>query len=1108
MFLYHFLRNNSKYVLFFCFGLIVSFLQSQCPAGNIDLYSQAEIDQFIIDYPNCDVINGNVRIIGKEVYDLSKLTSIKIINGTLEIQSTAVSEISNFINLERVTGDLIITYNNSYLPDKEPLSKLANFNRLESIGGNFIIENNHSLNEIDDFLSLKTITGRLSISENYNELVTINGFNTLEYVGEMLRIAGNSSLSSISGFNKLVNLTGTLYISDNKKLNSINAFNFLETIDDSIVIVRNNSLEAFGGFNTLIKIGNSLNITDNLHLFQIYGFKNLEEVSQLISLERCPLNSIPMFDNLKVIGSGMSIFDLSLTDISGFNNIQEIGSLNPYWGNLDIYDNDNLQQISGFKNIERLIGTLGLGNNEKLNNILGFSKLSKIRTLNIAHNSSLSNLDGLGNLIEISETNDSALSIIKNTILSDCSALCNLLANGNIAGGVVVDNPSKCSSLEEVKEACFPDFDDDGVLDTVDLDDDNDGILDIVEQQGDLLRDSDGDGYPDHQDLDSDNDGCYDVIEAGFIDDDGDGVLGDSVVIVDAEGMVINVKNGYTTPADIDSNGIYDFQEKNILDAGMDGYVDLCRNDKVVNLFDYIEGEPDEGGKWSPTLVSGTGYFNPVLDPSGTYTYTINNGFCGSTSSQVEVSVSQIPNAGLDGIVVICENEEIDLYDYLGGSPDMGGIWAPALKSKTSIFNPSIDAVGVYTYTVEKGNCGADTSQIEVVIDAIPPNFEDQIVRLCKDQGKINLFDYLEGKPDVRGKWVPELHEKNDIFDTNMDSPGVYNYIIDGGACGSTSAQIEIIVGDTPNAGIDTKISICENSSSINLFEYLKGHPDTGGTWFPDLGADPGVFDPVIDQPGVYTYTVSNGNCQETSEIEVAINNNGNPGKSNIVSLCKDGGEVDLLTLLNGLPDNGGVWTPTLKSGGNIFDPKLDIAGLYTYTLENGSCSSTFSTLLIELHDQEEIENYVIKVNELGDNNSIAININSTLAYEYSLNGDQYQRDPVFSNLESGNYTVYVREVGGCGLLIKSISILGYPKFFTPNGDGYNDTWQLTGNGVPKHYRIYIYDRYGKLLFTLNEKSMGWDGTYNGKMMAASDYWFKIELENNEIKSGHFTLKR
>ena len=98
------------------------------------------------------------------------------------------------------------------------------------------------------------------------------------------------------------------------------------------------------------------------------------------------------------------------------------------------------------------------------------------------------------------------------------------------------------------------DSDGDGITNTYDLDDDNDGIFDTDELDDDL----DQDGLINSIDLDSDGDGCLDVVEAGFLDNDNDGIVGTRPVVVDAQGLVQNI-NAYITPADRNQNFTYDF---------------------------------------------------------------------------------------------------------------------------------------------------------------------------------------------------------------------------------------------------------------------------------------------------------------------------------------------------------------------------------------------------------------------------------------------------------------------------------------------------------------------------------------------------------------------
>jgi gliding motility-associated-like protein len=93
--------------------------------------------------------------------------------------------------------------------------------------------------------------------------------------------------------------------------------------------------------------------------------------------------------------------------------------------------------------------------------------------------------------------------------------------------------------------------------------------------------------------------------------------------------------------------------------------------------------------------------------------------------------------------------------------------------------------------------------------------------------------------------------------------------------------------------------------------------------------------------------------------------------------------------------------------------------------------------------------------------------------------------------------------------------VIDYPHFFTPNGDGYNDTWNIEGISTRPFAKIYIYDRHGRLLKQLSPLGPGWDGTFNGENLPATDYWFTISLDANfdvEVTvrefSGHFSLIR
>ncbi|TDN84304.1 gliding motility-associated-like protein [Salegentibacter sp. 24] len=133
--------------------------------------------------------------------------------------------------------------------------------------------------------------------------------------------------------------------------------------------------------------------------------------------------------------------------------------------------------------------------------------------------------------------------------------------------------------------------------------------------------------------------------------------------------------------------------------------------------------------------------------------------------------------------------------------------------------------------------------------------------------------------------------------------------------------------------------------------------------------------------------------------------------------------------------------------------------------------------------------------------------------YQYRADDGPWQESPVFRNLAPGYHRISAREINGCGTTTsEEFYLVGYPRFFTPNSDGYNDTWTIENTPEIQILKLYIFDRYGKLLKELFPGGQGWDGTYNGHPLPVEDYWFRIEFEMLDGTrgdfGGNFTLKR
>lgn len=202
----------------------------------------------------------------------------------------------------------------------------------------------------------------------------------------------------------------------------------------------------------------------------------------------------------------------------------------------------------------------------------------------------------------------------------------------------------------------------------------------------------------------------------------------------------------------------------------------------------------------------------------------------------------------------------------------------------------------------------------------------------------------------------------------------------------------------------------------------------------------------------------------------------------------------------------------TLLNGAANYTISINTAGTYTVKVTNSV--GCFRTRIIKVVASSIASIQTVDIVDLADDNSVLVNITGTSTgnYVYSIQESYgpYQTSNLFENVPMGFHTVYVRDLNGCGIAEQFISVLGIPQYFTPNGDGFNDSWNVKGANATfyKNSIIYIFDRYGKLIKQISPISSGWDGTYNGNLAPADDYWYNIKFDDGRNSKGHFSLKR
>ena len=248
-----------------------------------------------------------------------------------------------------------------------------------------------------------------------------------------------------------------------------------------------------------------------------------------------------------------------------------------------------------------------------------------------------------------------------------------------------------------------------------------------------------------------------------------------------------------------------------------------------------------------------------------------------------------------------------------------------------------------------------------------------------------------------------------------------------------------------------------------------------------------------------------NEGCSSIVKMEIMVSPLPQPRLEENYTLCEestgvslDGGDFESWDWLG--PDY-----ETIGSERNITINEPGDYGLsVTKTINGVTCQNT---VFFEIENSSGMGEITYSINGADNDRRLNVKTVNSEDLEYSLDGTNFQDSSEFP-ISEGNYTLVVRDRDGCAEASIPVIVPGYQSFFTPNGDGVNDKWEIvvTENGT--FLDVLIYDRYGKLLAQILSGKNGWDGTHNGQPMPSDDYWFSVEYSNGEILTGHFSLVR
>lgn len=367
---------------------------------------------------------------------------------------------------------------------------------------------------------------------------------------------------------------------------------------------------------------------------------------------------------------------------------------------------------------------------------------------------------------------------------------------------------------------------------------------------------------------------------------------------------------------------------------------------------------------------------------------------------------------------------------------------------------------------------------------------------------------------------IPLVNETNAILTLSPPfNPALQegNYTVDiffGPTC-TTSATIEIefapelLINQSLFQECDT-LGEQDGFTAFNLIsiaaEIFQNLPSNFQIQFFDsptsnMPLNSNFINTIANEQTIYARITNILSCYPVFPIQLQVNSISQNIISNLVVELCEGSTIQLNA-------GSGYEAYSWSTNENSQEISVNSPGIYTVILENSfNCTAT-RTFIVVASALATIEN--IEVTDFSSSNSAVIEVSGIGSYEYSLNGINYQDNPLFTNLEPGEYTIFVNDKNGCGIQIDTFYILGYPNFFTPNGDGYNDVWQIKNldkRGF-ENAKITIFDRYGNLIKQINNQNDFWDGTLRGNNLPSQDYWFVLALPNGKTIRGNFSLIR
>lgn len=511
-----------------------------------------------------------------------------------------------------------------------------------------------------------------------------------------------------------------------------------------------------------------------------------------------------------------------------------------------------------------------------------------------------------------------------------------------------------------------------------------------------------------------------------------------------------------------------------------------------------------------------------------TYKFTITGDKCPAIEKEVSVKVEKKAEVTLNiSDTEVCENTSVTLSVNATNAPKL--VWKQKIEGETqfSEMAESGDVVNITatksaTFIVESSDelaCqSAVSNEVSLFVEEpVSVSLKNVPAEVC--EGTIVLFDASITENCTSYGWKKNENEnfaKNELFAEDVPTETTtYEFWAKPLVCPEFSEKFVVEVEHKKDVDLTvSETSICKEGS----VKLTTNYPYTEGIVWESKGenesqfskVDEGVSEIVVSPSDNTTYRVSaisklgcgeNGSEQEievTQPVGLSVED---------VSICE--GDAAHLEAVTERAYDRIEWKiegdSSVNKVGSFVDLTPESTITYNVVAYSHNCPEEVNATITvapipRISSHEELGNHTYQM--------IVENTNETLYFDYH-NGDGKTISNLLENAVVGKfYDVEVSDSLGC-----SSSYLFQVPFVEPEFPIYfyqgDENWQVKNIENYPNSTLYIYDRFGKLLFKETGNTDGWSGEYNGRRLPSTDYWYILDIpEIDKQYDGHFTLMR